>query len=86
MTDKKSAQNDSTVQEAVNKVSEALDDNGHVLARESGAEQVVCVIVEALGHDTCQKNVDEVVNRSCENVYKSIKTMTTLANIRSCFA
>lgn len=58
MTDKKSAQNDSTVQEAVNKVSEVLGYNEYVLAGESVDEPIVRVIVEALGHDTCQKSVD----------------------------
>ncbi len=59
--------------------------NEYVLAGESVDEPIVRVIVEALGHDTCQKSVDEVVNRICENGYKSIRSMTALSNTRSCF-
>ena len=61
VTDKKAAQTDEAVQEAVNKVAEALGDTGRILVRESGTEPVVRVMVEAPDHDTCQKYVDEVV-------------------------
>lgn len=62
MTDKKAAQSDLAVQEAVSKVVEALGDTGRILVRESGTEPLVRVMVEAPDHDTCQKYVDEVVN------------------------
>ena len=55
VTDKKAAQNDHAVQEAVSKVAEALGDTGRILVRESGTEPVVRVMVEAPDHDTCQK-------------------------------
>ena len=62
VTDKKAAQNDPAVQEAVKAVAEALGDTGRILVRESGTEPLVRVMVEAPDHDTCQKYVDEVVN------------------------
>ena len=71
VTDKKAAQNDPVVQEAVSKVAEALGDTGRILVRESGTEPVVRVMVEAPDHDTCQKYVDEVVNVICEKGYKA---------------
>ena len=61
VTDKKAAQNDPAVQEAVKAVAEALGDTGRILVRESGTEPLVRVMVEAPDHDTCQKYVSHVV-------------------------
>lgn len=71
MTDKKAAQNDPVVQEAVSKVAEELGDTGRILVHESGTELAVRVMVQVPDHDTCQKYVDEVVNVICENGYKT---------------
>lgn len=70
VSDKKAAQSDSAVQDAVTKVSDALGDTGRILVRESGTEPVVRVMVEAPDQDTCQKYVDEVVNVICSRGYK----------------
>ena len=61
VTDKKAAQNDPAVQEAVKAVAEELGDTGRILVRESGTEPAVRVMVEAPDHDTCQKYVSQVV-------------------------
>ena len=70
VTDKKAAQDDVTVQEAVAKVADALGDTGRILVRESGTEPVVRVMVEAPDHDICQKYVDEVVDVICSRGYQ----------------
>ena len=70
VTDKKAAQDDVTVQEAVAKVADALGDTGRILDRESGTEPVVRVMVEAPDHDICQKYVDEVVDVICSRGYQ----------------
>ena len=62
VTDKKAAQNDPAVQEAVKAVAEVIGDTGRILVRESGTEPLVRVMVEAPDHDTCQRYVSQVVD------------------------
>ena len=73
VTDKKAAQNDPAVQEAVKAVAEALGDTGRILVRESGTEPLVRVMVEAPDHDTCQKYVDEVVNDETDEWLQTVE-------------
>lgn len=60
--DKKAAQADPRVQQAVEQVAEALGERGRILVRESGTEPVIRVMVEA----PTQKECDEYVNRVCK--------------------
>ena len=61
VTDKKAAQADPEVQEAVAKAAQALGDTGRILVRESGTEPVVRVMVEAETEEVCHQYVDGVV-------------------------
>ena len=61
VTDKKAAQADPAVQEAVAKAAQALGDTGRILVRESGTEPVVRVMVEAETEEVCHQYVDGVV-------------------------
>ena len=58
---KPDAQNDPEVQAAVQKVADALGDDGRILVRESGTEPVIRVMVEADTDEICEKYVDEVI-------------------------
>ena len=59
---KPDAQNDPDVQAAVQKVADALGDDGRILVRESGTEPVIRVMVEAGSNEICEKYVDEVID------------------------
>ena len=62
VTDKKAAQDDADVQNAVRAVTEALGDTGRILVRESGTEPLLRVMVEAETEEICKKYVDQVVD------------------------
>lgn len=59
--DKKTAQENPAVLEAVNKVSEQLGNDGRILLRASGTEPKIRVMVEATSDELCEKCVDDVI-------------------------
>ena len=69
VTDKKAAQADPAVQEAVARAAQALGDTGRILVRESGTEPVVRVMVEAETEEVCHQYVDSVVEVIKEKGY-----------------
>ena len=64
VTDKKAAQNDPAVQEAVKAVAEALGDTGRILVRESGTEPLTTTLVRSM----------------CLRSWRSSRTRATLSN------
>ena len=62
VTDKDAALNDPDVQKEVQAVAARLGDYGSILLRKSGTEPVLRVMVEAQSLDTCEKNVDAVLD------------------------
>lgn len=65
VADKKTARENPAVIKAVEKVTEALGDDGRILVRESGTEPVIRVMVEAATDQLCAKYVKEVVDVIC---------------------
>ncbi len=61
VTDKDAALNDPDVQKEVEAVTARLGDYGRILLRKSGTEPVLRVMVEAQNLETCEKNVDAVL-------------------------
>ena len=64
---KPEAQNDPDVQAAVKKVAGELGQDGRILVRESGTEQLIRVMVEAGSFETCEQDVDYVIDVIKEN-------------------
>jgi len=62
VTDKDTALNDPDVQAEVQAVTSRLGDNGRILLRKSGTEPVLRVMVEAGDLETCEENVNAVLN------------------------
>lgn len=62
VADKPSARADKEVIAAVEKVTRELGEDGRILVRESGTEQVLRVMVEAKDDETCNKYVYEVID------------------------
>ena len=60
--DKKIAMEDSEVLAEVDKVAQQLGDNGRILVRASGTEELVRVMVEAESDELCTRYVDQVIN------------------------
>ncbi len=60
--DKPTAKNDEDVKKAIEKITRELGDDGRILVRESGTEQVLRVMVEAQTEEKCRKYVYEVVD------------------------
>ena len=71
VTDKKKAQEDPAVQEAVKAAASALDNTGRILVRESGTEPLVRVMVEAESVEDCEKYVDSVIEVIRERGYEA---------------
>ena len=62
VADKKEAQNDPDVKEAVYRVEAKLGDTGRILVRESGTEPLIRVMVEAESKETCDRLAGEIVD------------------------
>jgi phosphoglucosamine mutase len=62
VADKKEAQNDPDVKEAVYRVEAKLGDTGRILVRESGTEPLIRVMVEAESKEICDRYAGEIVD------------------------
>ncbi|MBS3681275.1 phosphoglucosamine mutase [Ornithinibacillus massiliensis] len=60
VTDKEKALNDPTIKQEIEKVEEALGNNGRVLVRPSGTEPLVRVMVEAPTKEECETYTDQI--------------------------
>ena len=59
--DKKTARENTALVEAVQKVADALGEDGRILVRESGTEPLIRVMVEAATDELCEKYVNSVI-------------------------
>jgi phosphoglucosamine mutase len=59
--DKSLTVNDRTVQEKLQRISEAIGEEGRIILRESGTEPVIRVMVEAKTDELCEKYISEMV-------------------------
>lgn len=59
--DKKIAMQDAEVCKMVDEIAQQLGDNGRILVRASGTEELVRVMVEAESNELCEKYVDQVI-------------------------
>lgn len=59
--DKKAALSNPRVKEAIDQVAKDLGNEGRILARESGTEPLIRVMVEALTDEICQEQVGKVI-------------------------
>lgn len=59
--DKKTTLNDEDVKRVIDKVSAKFTDNGRILVRPSGTEELIRVMVEAETDEICHECVDEVI-------------------------
>ena len=62
VSDKKTARENPAVVREVEKVTEALGNDGRILVRESGTEPVIRVMVEAATHELCEEYVNQVID------------------------
>ncbi len=68
--DKRAAQDDPDVQQAVQAVADELGNSGRILVRESGTEPLVRVMVEAPDQEQCRKLAQQVVDVICAKGHK----------------
>ena len=64
--DKKTTLNDPEIKSLIDSINAELKDNGRILVRPSGTEELIRVMVEAQSDEICLHYVDSVINRIVE--------------------